>query len=503
MQSGASTATGEVNASVGVKQWRAVLYTVAGIVCVLWLAYLFCQKGSLWDESEHAHIAWLMSQGKRPIDDFFEHHQPLLWHLLSVYYRVGFTGAGVLVWGRVIVVLCAITSVAALFHLGRTSQGTFINLAGIGGAAFLAGLTVLLPELFVSRPETLSTAFMLVSMALWAASPASQTPRVLAAGVLAGAACYASPRFLLLGGFFFLCGVNGVRRWGLLVLGGFIFVAAYTVLSGFSLENVLFNLRFSAFLQSVGDTSHSDPVPWMLLGEGLAGSMLSLVVTVDPSFRTRGVLLVGNLVAIFIGCHVMAGKFQYEQAYAPFISSIAIVATLLLARFKSFPRGAQAAVPFLGGVALLGSVNEACHWKPSPFDFPLFEELRAKNVLAALVPPGRTVLVFAPAHPIAVEDTSYYSMPLADSQNRLCLTVQGFRSSHVLPRCDFFQDIRRARPYLLDSRIQTAVRPEDIAALKQWLDENYERRPLLAGFSVETRLRFPLLVEKPNVPRAQ
>src|SRR6185312_4662908 len=97
---------------------RLAGYVLAGAVGILWLAYLFIQAGSGFDESEHAHVAWLISRGKQPLADFFQHHQPLLWHLLALYYRAGFTGAGVLIWGRVLVVLSGVACILALLHLG-------------------------------------------------------------------------------------------------------------------------------------------------------------------------------------------------------------------------------------------------------------------------------------------------------------------------------------------------------------------------------------------------
>jgi hypothetical protein len=475
---------------------RAVAYALGSTVCALWLVYLFCQTGSTWDESEHAHVAWLISRGKRPIDDFFQHHTPLLWYLLAVYYRLGFSGAGVLIWGRVLVVLSAIASVVALLHLGRTPRAPRVNIAGMAGMWVFIGLTFLLPELFVSRPETLATAFMLVALALWSAETRAEGLRVLIAGALAGVACFASPRFLLLGGFFFLRGANSMRRWGVLVLGGAASVAAFMAISAMPLEHVLFVLRFSSFLQSVGSqASGLSEEFWMLLAAAVIVPMLPLIMTVGSTERVRCTLLIVNLGAIFVVCGRLAGEFRYEQAYAPFIAGAAFVATSLLASYEVAPGWRMVAAPLLSVFLLFASVNEL-HARAATPGFILFEQVRAKNALAALVPPGRTVLVYTATHPITVEDASYYGSPLWDAQNRLCLAIQGFRSSISLPPCDFFRDIQRTRPYILDARIEKAVKLDEVAALRQWLDENYERLRLPNASSLKTRSRYPLLVEK-------
>ena len=43
------------------------------------------------DEFEHLHASWLVSIGKTPYTDFFEHHNPLLWYIsapiVSLFYN--------------------------------------------------------------------------------------------------------------------------------------------------------------------------------------------------------------------------------------------------------------------------------------------------------------------------------------------------------------------------------------------------------------------------------
>ena len=72
---------------------RATLIMLVWFIAA-WLLFLCFQHGHPWDESEHSHAAWLISNGKRPLEDFFQHHQPLLWSLLSIYFDAGFKGPG-------------------------------------------------------------------------------------------------------------------------------------------------------------------------------------------------------------------------------------------------------------------------------------------------------------------------------------------------------------------------------------------------------------------------
>ncbi len=55
------------------------LFIVASLVII---GYGFIFSGfQVVDEFEHLHASWLVSQGKLPYRDFFEHHHPLMWYL--------------------------------------------------------------------------------------------------------------------------------------------------------------------------------------------------------------------------------------------------------------------------------------------------------------------------------------------------------------------------------------------------------------------------------------
>jgi hypothetical protein len=453
---------------------RIAICVAAAVACVSWLAVLFFQTGYPWDESEHAHVAWLISQGKRPLDDFFQHHQPLYWHVLSLYYRAGFSGAGVLIWGRVLVALSGLASVASLLSMGRTALSSRVNLAGIGGAAVLVALTLVLPDLFVSRPETLSIALALIAIVLWSAEQ-PRVMRIFLAGVLAGAACYSSPRFLLLGGFFLLLGENSVRRWAALVLGGVFFLTAYTAISGFSLTKVLFNLEFSSYLQSVADEDRGFSTEyWWRLAATVVLPIAPLLASLRSSDRLRGALLVTNLVVIFAMCHWAAGQFRYPQAYAPFVAAAPVVVTWLLARLQA-PADWKSAAGFLLSFFLLVTSVKELAWRFEVPGFHLLEAVRARDSIAAMVPPGRTVFIYADKHPITVPDASYYGSPLIDARNRLCRAVRAFQSRIPLPPCDPLKDLERVknRPYIVDARLGWAVRAEEVNTLERWMGEHY------------------------------
>ena len=132
------------------------LTTLLGGSLALWLLFLFLQSGNWLDEAEHCHAAWLMgSQHLRPYTDFFQHHSPLLWDLLAIFYRVGGKGAEVLFFGRGLVVVCGLMVVFSLRSMTKNVAGFFTPFIPFALVFFLFGtFAVAYSSTFVIRPET-------------------------------------------------------------------------------------------------------------------------------------------------------------------------------------------------------------------------------------------------------------------------------------------------------------------------------------------------------------
>jgi hypothetical protein len=446
------------------------LVAITGLVVLAcWLAVLFLQRGNPWDETEHAHVAWLVSLGQRPIDDFFQHHQPVLWSILALYYRAGFTGPEVLIWGRVLVLASAVVSLVSLAAIGRRREASIVD--WLGAVAFVV-LNVALPDLFVIRPETISAAGFLAGLALWL--DGRHRPVVIAlAGAMLAFAVYASPRFGVLAGFLLL-GVHSVRRWAVLVVAGVSMVGLYTLGSGFPTEYVWFNLRFSAYLQSIGDTAYGPPAhSWFVLAVTFVLPVVAALTLVHSMERPRAALISLYAALVFLICHYAAGRFRYPQAYAPFVVAVSIAwartARSIDWQDASKPRAIAIVLSALclipGGVTLFGGA-----FVPK---LDLLPSIRVRSQLAAMVPPGQTVLLFTEDHPITVKDSSYYGSPLWDGQDRLCRAVAGFRWSRVLPPCDIARTLREVGPFLVDRALDRAVRPAEIPDTRSILTNKY------------------------------
>lgn len=454
---------------------------LAGLV-IAWLALLFFQRGQTWDEAEHAHAAWLISRGERPLTDFFQHHQPLLWNLLAVYFRVGLHGPGVLIWGRILVVLAGLVSVVALLRFGRGIEGTrSVTGSWLGVIAFIA-LTILGSTLFVIRPETISAPLFLSAVWLWSKPVAPQRDALVVAvvGLLAGAAIYSSPRFVSLGGFFALLGTQSWRRWLGLIAGGVAFVIVYTAASGYALENVLFNLEYSALLQRVGVLSRGYSTEyWATLMLFVCAPMAALLYAIPGADRWRGVALLANSVIIFLFCIHSAGMFRYWQAFAPFVTAAALTSTWIGAHLRWPPPDGSGVLGMIAACVVIGMGLSPDYFpvlaRIPPCDF--LQTVRYHQWLAKLTPAGATVLLYTTDSPITVPDASYYGFPLADGQNRLCRAIDEFRTRYgpkpALPPCDYMSVLQRAKPYLTEEWIGQTASRADLKRATLYVKEHY------------------------------
>ena len=60
-----------------------VFFAVLSFISIEVFRYFYLSGGIVFDTVEHIYASWLVSEGKQPYKDFFEHHNPLLWYLFS------------------------------------------------------------------------------------------------------------------------------------------------------------------------------------------------------------------------------------------------------------------------------------------------------------------------------------------------------------------------------------------------------------------------------------
>jgi hypothetical protein len=289
---------------------------------------------------------------------------------------------------------------------------------------------------------------------------------------------YASPRFALTGAFFLLVGQQSVRRWVFLCCGAIVFVALYTVCSGYPLSEVLFNIEFSAYLQTVGDLPYGRPQEfWLLLLVCTCAPLAALIGAIRQSHRARSALFLGYTVAIFATCDYLAGYFTYSQAFAPFLTALAITAGWITQHLELPPNTRGTLALIVAATFLFSGIAALAPWVGLQ-PLSLMGSIQARDQLAARIPPQEAVMVYTLHSPIAVRDASYYGSPIWDGQDRLCTAVRGFKTTLRLPGCDFFAELVK-RPYLTETNIQKVIPVEDADKATAILRSDYQ--PLQIG----------------------
>jgi hypothetical protein len=119
------------------------------------------------DEFQHSHAAWCVFKGMVPYKDFFEHHTPWYYYMLSPFFH-GFDVAGsfesarhFLLFGRGLSLVLTILSVFLVVRIGRLLADSRVGLlAGL----FLVSQPVFVHKTIEIRPDVLALPFYLAGL---------------------------------------------------------------------------------------------------------------------------------------------------------------------------------------------------------------------------------------------------------------------------------------------------------------------------------------------------
>ncbi len=466
---------------------RLFLYCV-----VFWGLFLFLQSGNWLDEAEHCNAAWLMgSQGLKPYTDFFQHHSPLLWDFLSLFYRAGGTGVEVLFFGRGMVVFCGLLCAYSFRTLTSSVKGFSSPLIPFAAMFFLfATYTVGFSSTFVIRPETPSLAFGALAMLLWNKKKEAQRPRLVLlfeflAGVSWGVGIYSSPRLVIASPLFLAFALPGARKevfrslamaaWG--VFFGFL---GYSLLALHSLSHYLFLISFSRTFQKVGTINGmfalkmgaSPPLFGPVLFTGILYGMLYFLAETQNKRR----IIFHCIWVGVLSC--LAVVLSWPHAYPQNLMPVYFYATFALADI--FNRQTWNLGKPFEGFACFFSV-----WFLAALAASLFSDFNAKadliksyqlrKDLLSRIHQGETVLLPYMVHPIAALNASFYGGYQDDGINRTCRAVEASRTALPLPPCSFLDDLLQKRPVLIEATtLAIAVEKTEDAAVKLVMEKAYE-----------------------------
>jgi hypothetical protein len=476
---------------------RAHRFVLAALF-FFWAVFLGVQSGLATDETEHCHIAWLIGhENQQPIRDFFQHHQPLLWDVLQLYFRLGADGPEVLYFGRALVLVCSGLSVLAVCLLAwrlavrDDPESPVPWIAGTLSLFPLIIFSLIFCKTLVIRPEIISTPLCLFSWVFWLRGANGRPPKhaiaqALLAGALGGAAVYTSPRFIFLAPGYLLLPADGsrlferdLRRLLALGAGAAAFVIFYAVLMSHPLSEIALNLEFAYALRPVGDGYYDSAVPLSTLM--LVFSLLLVFLCAYATDRAKKRLLVQSIYGLCLLEVVLIADWPYMHEHHFLFPALwlGVMTATVAVDFRPNSRPPiRALVKYASvGAVLLCILNLASDVVRTE---TIVDRVKLKKLILARINKHDRVLFGAAFHPICALDASYYNNPIGDSPGRLVTAVRRAQAKRPLPDCDYVADIRTNRPAVVDLAVVYCVEYTQTQAFAKAL-EHYEQIPVRAS----------------------
>ncbi len=173
-------------------RWRRRTGVAIVVVAALAVMATMCLgRRPDWDETEHIHSAWLMSQHQLPFRDFWEHHSPLLWMLLAPLVGALRPSPVVCDLARV---LSLLVSAGACFLAVRLAQRLHASRALVLMVIVLWAGVIEPGELYNLRPDLFANVCALAALVVMTGSRTNR--RVLASGALLGLGAAFTPKYL-------------------------------------------------------------------------------------------------------------------------------------------------------------------------------------------------------------------------------------------------------------------------------------------------------------------
>jgi len=445
---------------------------------------LFWQLGHCYDEAEHAHVAWMMGKlGLCPLDDFFQHHMPLCWDVLKVYFQVGLDGPEVLYFGRFLVVLSLILSCFGwwkISHLLGPSkiQADYATAAGCGAFALLC---LQQHDIMVIRPESLALAPWVLALWCWLAArtaPRHGTTLCFGSGVLYSISLFFSPRMLFLAAWVVYFGRRRpvVRHLLAFTVGGFAFALAYLACGSSSLRYLYFAVVYSSKLQKIGnwDTEFWMPYFYNPVVVTLAILWVLLLCMSTWAWRRLSCWHFIYLCVIYWVGWATSFPHLYLQNFVPCYLSLAtsIVVLASFARWQDLPGVRLLIQLWLAGICGCSLLQLSVDVSR---DTTIFHHVGLRHrSLRELDPATDTVMMCYQLHPIVVRDASYYGPWLGDAPNRMGDAVATVQDRFGLPPCDYFKDLKELRPKMIDTDLDLALHENEASELRAYIISHYQ-----------------------------
>ncbi|HVS36615.1 MAG TPA: hypothetical protein VMS17_13720 [Gemmataceae bacterium] len=460
------------------------------LLLAAWPLFLALQQGDDFDESEHCHVAWMIGRmHEQPMRDFFQHHQPLLWDLLKTYYLAGGDGPEVLYFGRALVVGCALLFALGAYLLARNWTRGQTGAASPGwfgvvlGVAPVLLMSLALRQSLVIRPETIGLPFVALALACWTYPTRARWAtlvRGFLAGVLFGAALYASPRFAVLAGAFLLLPADRRQLFSLeigplavAVAGAVLFVFGYHFLMGGRVADLWFNVEFSSITYKTAAAAVRPPIRLLVFTGELILVAGWVFLRLDGLGRRRFLVQAVYLLLTTAAALSSAWPLLYPQNFIAPVILMSVMFACAAGRMETVRMPARRSwaprwALVVAGVGLLLMLHDVVVRES------IVARVQHKHDMLALLRPGERVLLAAAFHPICALDATYYINPIVDDDDHWGKAVAVAQRRHwALPDCDYLGDVLAQKPVLVDDYLIRAMPEADRARYRAVLDREY------------------------------
>jgi len=150
------------------------------------LIYFITNTSFDHDEIEHLHASWLIANGSMPYIDFFEHHHPTLWFMLSPLMAVISNYSIATIGIRFLFIINLLLSATLLYTFNKefiqSNYSHWIIIALISSFAFMRNMIQLRPDPLM----VIALCYCVLNLCRWIKQPSAKW--MVAAGVWAGIA---------------------------------------------------------------------------------------------------------------------------------------------------------------------------------------------------------------------------------------------------------------------------------------------------------------------------
>lgn len=339
-----------------------------------WLVLLVALGGRIWTSQHHGlmydepvtlHLAWSVAEGQVPYIDFYEHHTPLPWYVLSPL-------ASLSVWRlqRLLQAILGVLGMLGLFLLCRRAWGTRV-------AVIALTLAAVSPLWNRQGNMIIHDAFLVVALVAalgtwWAALQRPTVGRWLLAGVFSGLVVLSKQTGVLpvlALGLGVVCFARSAQAVAAYILGGMLTCVPWLVLYSGQYEYLYngflgWNMTANSVLPSnpkfrpfFNDVFWAHPLLWLVgIGSGLLACrhFAQRFERDDPRPLAAVTGLSVLLILIF---NWFLSHQTFGQYYLQAVPLLALLAAASLDRFARLPWPAAARVAVALVVAYLGILN--------------------------------------------------------------------------------------------------------------------------------------------------